>query len=234
VHKKSLLRSKRPMTCVFTPPALNPYLTISQTLSDEGKRKAYDQYGSASQQPGFDPNAFGNAGTGFGFGGFRDFGAAFRGGPSGAGADMFEQLFGGAFGGRARARAENIRGEDLGARIGISFMDSAKGTKRTINITPLVDCSTCSGSGMKAGAKKAQCSTCGGTGQRTFVVDAGFHMATTCESCQGSGMHAPPGSQCRDCGGNGVMRVRKAVPVNIPAGVFFTPCTSMLWNLMPM
>ena len=132
---------------------------------------------------------------------------------------MFEQLFGSAFGGQARARAAHVRGENLEARIGISFLDSAKGTKRAINITPLVDCSTCSGSGMKAGAKKSKCSTCGGTGQRTFVVDAGFHMATTCDACQGSGMHIPPGMQCRDCGGNGLVRMRKAVSVVIPPGM---------------
>ena len=204
---------------------------ILQTLSDEGKRAAYDKYGSASQQPGFDPNAFANTGAGFSGFGFHYFGAAFRGGPSGAAADVFEQLFGQGFGSRAQGRAAHVRGEDLVARIGISFLDSAKGTKRTINITPLVDCSTCSGSGMKAGTKKTKCSTCGGTGQRTFVVDAGFHMATTCDSCQGSGMHAPPGSHCKDCGGNGVMRVRKSVTVNIPAGEFLTSLSSIFCQL---
>ncbi|OCB85220.1 DnaJ protein [Sanghuangporus baumii] len=152
------------------------------TLSDEGKRAAYDQYGAASQQPGFDPNAFSGSGfAGSGFGGFRDFGAAFRAGPSGAGADLFEQLFG-AFGGRASGRGPNvnIRGDDLEARIGISFMDAAKGTRQTMTVMPIVECGTCSGTGLKPGVKKMTCSSCGGSGSRTFVVQAGFHMETTC------------------------------------------------------
>ncbi|KAL5535226.1 MDJ1 [Sanghuangporus sanghuang] len=191
------------------------------TLSDEGKRAAYDQYGAASQQPGFDPNAFSGSGfAGSGFGGFRDFGAAFRAGPSGAGADLFEQLFG-AFGGRASGRGPNvnIRGDDLEARIGISFMDAAKGTRQTMTVMPIVECGTCSGTGLKPGVKKMTCSSCGGSGSRTFVVQAGFHMETTCGTCQGSGEVVPRGGHCGECSGHGRVRVRKAVTVNIPPGV---------------
>ncbi|KAH8120584.1 DnaJ protein [Phellopilus nigrolimitatus] len=198
--------------------------TAYDTLSDEKKRAAYDQFGAASQQPGFDPDAFANGSAGFGgggFSGFQDFGAAFRGGQSRAGADIFEQLFGGSFGGRGRGRAanESIRGDDLEARVGITFLDAAKGSKRTVNITPVADCSTCSGSGLKAGIKKTTCTTCGGTGTRTFVIDSGFQMASTCSSCHGAGTTVPRGGQCGDCAGVGKVRIRKTVTVDIPAGV---------------
>lgn len=208
-------------------------MIVLQTLSDEKKRAAYDRYGAASQEPGFDPDAFANARGPFGgggFAGFQDFGAAFGAGSSQGSADLFEQLFGSAFGGRGRARAgsENIRGDDLEARIGISFLDAAKGVKRTINITPISNCSTCSGSGLKPGVKKSTCTSCGGTGTRTFVIDSGFQMASTCGSCQGTGTTVPRGGQCSDCGGLGKVRIRKSVSVDIPAGTFSGMCHRLL------
>lgn len=196
-----------------------------QTLKDEKKRAAYDKYGAASQQPGFDPNAFANAGGPFagsgGFGGFHDFSAAFGAGGASGQAHLFEQLFG-AFGGGARSRgagfSESMRGSDVEASIGISFMEACKGTSRTINVTPIVNCGTCSGTGLKAGAKRSTCNSCGGSGTRTFVIDSGFHMASTCTTCQGTGSTIPRGSQCGECAGVGQVRMKKSVKVDIPAG----------------
>lgn len=197
---------------------------IYQILSDEKKRAAYDRYGAASQQPGFDPDAFSNARGPFGaggFGGFQDFASAFAGaGGNRAGSDLFEQLFGQALGGRTRGRGgvEYVRGDDLEARIGISFHDAAKGVKRSVTINPVVDCSTCTGTGLKPGTKRQSCNACGGTGTRTFVIDSGFQMASTCNSCQGTGSTVPRGGQCSDCAGMGKVRTRKLVMVDIPAG----------------
>jgi len=190
-------------------------------LKDEKKRVAYDKYGAASQQPGFDPDAFaknpfGGAG---GFGGFQDFSGSF-GGARGQ-ADLFEQLFG-AFGGRGRSRGpftETIRGDDIEASIGVSFLDAAKGATRTVNVTPVVNCASCSGSGLKSGAKRTNCPSCGGTGTRTFVIESGFQMASTCSTCQGVGTTIPRGSQCGGCSGVGKVRQRKSVKVDVPAGV---------------
>ncbi|KAI0322300.1 DnaJ protein [Amylostereum chailletii] len=193
-------------------------------LKDEKKRAAYDQYGAASQQPGFDPDAFSRArnpfGGGSGFGGFQNFGGGFSGaGGAGGQADLFEQLFG-AFGGRPRGRGpESVRGEDINVSIGLSFMDAAKGTSKTVNVTPVVDCGTCSGTGLKTGAKRTTCSTCGGTGTRTFVIDSGFQMASTCPTCQGVGSTIPRGSSCGGCGGVGKVRERRNTKVDIPAGI---------------
>ncbi|KAH7883835.1 hypothetical protein F5I97DRAFT_1896032 [Phlebopus sp. FC_14] len=191
-------------------------------LKDEKKRAAYDQYGSASQQPGFDPDAFARnpfAGGAGGFAGFRDFSEAFGGSAQG---DLFSQLFGSAFGGRARAGAgfsQNTRGADIEARVSITFMDACKGTIRSVNVNPVSTCSTCSGTGLRRGAKRATCSSCHGTGTKTFVIDSGFQMASTCGTCFGTGSTIPRGSQCVDCGGQGHVRSRKTVNVDIPPGV---------------
>ena len=196
-----------------------------QILKDEKKRAAYDQYGHASQQPGFNPSGFGSSGgnpfagasggNSFGF----DFASAFGGRTGGRSqADLFDQLFGNFGGGRARSQAFE-HGDDIHSSIGISFMEACKGTSRTINVNVVTKCGTCSGSGLKAGAKRSTCTSCGGTGARSFVLDNGFQVASTCPSCEGTGTTVPRGSQCGDCHGQGHVRVRKSVKVDIPAGV---------------
>jgi len=190
-------------------------------LKDEKKRADYDKYGSASQQPGFNPDAF----SGFSSG-FQNFGGgSFRSGAGRTPEAMFEELFGafGGLGGRGRTRgnpfSEEMRGSDLEATLGVTFMEACKGTSRTIPITPIVNCSTCSGSGLRPGAKRSTCTACGGTGTRTYVIDSGFHMSSTCGNCHGSGSTVPRGSQCGECGGVGQVRIRKNIQVDIPAGV---------------
>ncbi|WWC58747.1 chaperone DnaJ [Kwoniella dejecticola CBS 10117] len=194
-------------------------------LSDDSKRQAYDRYGSASTQEGFDPNGFAS-GAG-GFGGFQGFGGGF-GGPGGN-ADLFEQLFGSAFGAGARqgggpfgggpgARSRPVRGDDLEASISLSFLEACTGSAKKITITPVVDCKPCTGSGLKPGEKKKQCSTCRGTGQQTFQVQ-GMYMASTCQACGGAGETIPRGSRCGECDGVGRIKEKKSIDVEIPAGV---------------
>lgn len=197
-------------------------------LKDDKKRAAYDKYGSASQQPGFDANAYENArsaygGSPFGFG-FQDmsgmFGGARRGGP---GDNLFEQLFRGFPGANAGAGGMGgqafSRGADIEATVGVSFMEACKGTKRSIPITPIVKCNTCSGTGLKTGATRSTCGDCNGAGTKTYVV-SGFHMETTCNSCQGTGSVIPPSGECRSCGGAGQVKVKKNIEVSIPAGEY--------------
>ncbi|PWN53815.1 hypothetical protein IE53DRAFT_395667 [Violaceomyces palustris] len=198
-------------------------------LSDEKKKAAYDQYGTTDGQPGFDP--FGGGGSSpfgaGGFGGFQDFGGFSHAGNAGS---IFESLFG-AFGGGARPGsrggagfggagfAGEARGEDLETTVSISFEEACKGTKRKVTINPVEKCGTCSGSGLKAGAKRSTCGTCNGTGTRTFVIQGGFQMATTCPSCGGAGTTVAPGDNCGTCDGIGRVRGRKEVEIDLPAGV---------------
>jgi molecular chaperone DnaJ len=187
-------------------------------LSDESKRQAYDQYGSASTEEGFDPN-FARAGGGFG--GFQDFGGF--GGRAGNAGDLFESLFGGAFGGGggfggAGARARPMRGDDIEVSTTISFLEMCTGVVRRITIAPVVTCKPCSGSGVKPGQKKTQCPTCRGTGEQTFQVQ-GMFMSSTCRACGGEGSTIPRGAQCGDCNGVGRVKEKREVEVAIPAGV---------------
>lgn len=129
---------------------------------------------------------------------------------------MFEQLFN-QFGSGGRRRGP-VRGADLETYLSISFLEACKGTTRKVTISPVVNCDTCSGSGLKAGAKRTTCTTCGGSGTRTFVIDSGFQMSSTCNACDGVGSTVPRSGQCGSCGGVGKVRTRKTVDVSIPAG----------------
>lgn len=184
-------------------------------MKDEKKRASFDQYGAFSQEPGFNPNGFGGARGAGGFSGFHDFGAAFN--NQRQGADLFDQLFG-SFNGRQSRGSENAKGANIQATVNVSFMEACKGTTKSVNIHPVTDCKPCSGSGLKQGAKRTPCATCGGSGTRTFVIDSGFQMASTCPTCAGVGSSIPRSGQCSSCGGVGKVKSTKTVQVTVPAG----------------
>ena len=178
-----------------------------EILSDEAKRKLYDQHGEAA----FDPNA--GAGRGpAGGGGFR--GADPR--------DIFEQMFGGGggnfgdmFGGGGGQSHDNA-GEDLRVDLKITLEEAAEGVERKIPYRKHVACAKCSGSGAEAGAKKTRCPTCHGHGQ--VVRSQGFFsMKQTCPSCSGEGERID--KPCKTCSGEGRMVAESNVSLRIPPGV---------------
>ncbi|WP_216907082.1 molecular chaperone DnaJ [Synechococcus sp. CCY 0621] len=175
-----------------------------EVLSDPQARARYDQ--------------FGEAGLGGG-GGMPDMG------DMGGFADLFETFFsgfGGAGGGAAGgARRRGPRqGDDLRLDLTISFSEAVFGSEKDVQIRHLETCSTCSGSGAKAGSGPTTCGTCGGAGQvrrATRTPFGNFTQVAPCPTCEGSGqVIADP---CSACGGQGLQQVRKKLRINIPAGV---------------
>ncbi|TGZ80588.1 hypothetical protein EX30DRAFT_396294 [Ascodesmis nigricans] len=191
-----------------------------EVLSDPQKKSQFDQFGSGG--PGFDPSGGGHGFPGGGFGGFGGFGGGGNDGFS-AGNPFggFEDIFGWATGqGRRGGRGgpSVMVGEDIEMQTTISFMDAAKGVRKSIHVEQLVNCGTCTGSGLKKGMSKKQCGRCRGTGMRYHSMGA-FTMTATCDACGGSGSVAPPGSECNTCYGSGVRREKKTLDIDIPAGV---------------
>ena len=180
-------------------------------LSDENKRKMYDQYGHAG---------VGSSGPGMGgFGGFQDFG--------GAGfdfGDIFDSIFGGDtgfggfsnFGGRSKSpRAQ--RGSDILMRMKLSFEEAVYGCEKKFNIDVVEDCSECHGHG---GFDKEECSTCHGKGTITTqqqTILGSFMSTTTCPDCKGQG-HTYK-RKCSECNGNGKVTVDKKLTINIQEGI---------------
>ena len=87
-------------------------------LRDAEKRAKYDQYGHAA----FDPSMGGGSGFG-GFGGFGDFDFG----------DIFSSFFGGGGGSSRSSRNAPIEGDDVMARVTISFDESVFGCKKEIS-----------------------------------------------------------------------------------------------------
>ena len=167
-------------------------------LSDADKKAQYDQYGHAA----FDQTAGGGAGFG-GFGGFSDFGDI---------GDIFGNIFGGAFGGGSQRSNRNapMRGEDVGARVTISFEEAAFGVKKDVSFGKVQKCPDCSGSGAQKGTQAETCSACGGHGQRRVTQRLGgmsFQTTTTCDKCRGTGKIIK--NPCNNCRGTGYIKVNK-------------------------
>ena len=176
-----------------------------EVLSDPDKKSRYDQFGFA----GVDPNYGGGAGGfGGGFGGFGDFG------------DLGD-IFGSFFGGGRRQSTQNAprRGENVGARLDLTFEEAAFGTTKEVAAQRIENCSVCNGSG-SADGKTETCSQCRGSGQvRTVQTIMGMQMqsTSTCPQCSGRGKIIK--NPCTTCRGKGKVRRTQKVKVNVPAGI---------------
>jgi molecular chaperone DnaJ len=170
-----------------------------EVLSDKERRARYDRFGHAGLRgtPGHDFNSM-NVEDIF---------------------SMFNDIFGGGFGGQRRpGRAGVPRGYDLETEVEISLTDVLNGVARDVEFKRLDVCQRCEGSGAKEGSKPEPCTTCGGSGQ---VAQAGlggmFRMVTACPHCRGRGNVIL--EKCPDCRGSGRVSVKRAINVKIPPGV---------------
>ena len=176
-----------------------------EILSDDEKRSRYDQFGFA----GVDPNyGAGQGGYGGGFGGFGDFG------------DLGD-IFGSFFGGGASRSNPNAprRGENVGARLELTFEEAAFGCEKEVAAQRIENCSACSGSGSADGTVET-CSYCRGAGQvRTTQNFMGMQMqsSTVCPQCSGRGKIIK--TPCSTCRGKGKVRRTQKIKVKVPAGV---------------
>ena len=174
-----------------------------EVLSDDEKRSRYDQYGHAGVDPNFGAGGFNGGGFG-GFGGF-DFG------------DIFGEFFGG--GRRSSTQNAPMRGENVGARVEVTFEEAAFGTERQVSAQRIENCGNCGGTGSADGSVET-CSYCRGAGQvRTTRNVMGMTMQTTSECPQCGGRGKIIKNPCTTCRGKGKVRRTQKINVKIPAGV---------------
>lgn len=173
-----------------------------ETLSDDQKRAAYDQYGPDGA------NGFGGQG---GFGGF-DGGAGFGG---------FEDIFSSFFGGGATRNPNAPRqGDDLQYRVNLSFEEAIFGAEKEVHYNREATCKTCSGSGAKPGTSPVTCGRCRGQGVINVDTQTPLGMMrrqVTCDVCHGTGQEIK--EPCQTCHGTGHEKQSHKVSVKIPAGV---------------
>src|SRR3954468_3606000 len=175
-----------------------------EVLIDDDKRRRYDQFGHAGVQGQHDFS-------------HMDVGDIFS---------MFDDIFGGAFGGapgaggRAARGGPNVaqRGFDLETQVELTLAEVANGAEKTIEFERQDACEPCKGSGAKPGTSPVICPQCGGQGRIAQQGFGGmFRMVTTCPQCRGKGSVVK--EHCPACRGTGRQMKKRVVKVNIPPGV---------------
>jgi len=189
-------------------------------LSDDKKRKIYDQFGFYSDQ--IDPaaaEAAARAGSRGGraqqgvpidFGGF-DFSEEAPGSGSSSWGN-FRDIFSGMFS-RERPPAEGPHpGTDLEYQVNVDFWTAIRGGTARLEIQRQEICSTCHGHGTTGGTQT--CPECHGTGQ---VTQMGGRMKFNiqCPRCGGTGKIQNP---CPTCHGDGVLSRTEPLEFRIKPG----------------
>ncbi len=200
----------------------------NDVLSDEKKRKVYDQVGFYSDQ--IDPataEAYARQQSAGGrppvdFDGF-DF-SGFQGGPgqppgqqAGAGSQSwgsFKDIFSGIFSGaQAQQRPRGPQpGTDLEYQATVDFWMGIRGGQARIQVTRQEVCPTCHGHAHAGGP--TQCPECNGTGQ---VTQMGGRMKFNipCPQCNGTGRIS---NDCATCHGEGVVERTETVEFRMKPG----------------
>jgi molecular chaperone DnaJ len=196
-------------------------------LSDEKKRKVYDQVGFYSDQ--IDPaqaEAYarqqGAGGRppvdfdGFDFSGFGGPGhqPSQQTGPGSPGWGSFKDIFSGIFTGAQQPQHQRgpQPGTDLEYQATVDFWTAIRGGQARIQVNRHETCPTCHGQAHTGGVM--QCPECNGAGQ---VTQMGGRMKFNipCPRCNGTGRTS---NACPTCHGEGVVSRSEAVEFRIKAG----------------
>ena len=199
----------------------------NDVLSDEKKRKVYDQVGFYSDQ--IDPataEAYarqqGAGGRppvdfeGFDFSGFGGPGhqTAQQTGPGSAGWGSFKDIFSGMFSGAQQPQRPRgpQPGTDIEYQATVEFWTAIRGGQARIQVNRQETCPTCHGQAHTSGPM--QCPECNGTGQ---VTQMGGRMKfnISCPRCNGTGRIS---NDCATCHGEGVVSRTETVEFRMKPG----------------
>ena len=105
-------------------------------------------------------------------------------------------------------------------RVTLDLGDVVFGVHRDIEVDTAVLCETCQGSCCQEGTSPVTCDICGGSGhvqQQVRSLLGNVVTTAPCGSCEGYGTTIP--FPCQTCNGQGRVRSRRTVGLDIPAGV---------------
>lgn len=151
-----------------------------EILSDEQKRRHYDQFGKAPGQQ-HDHHPFGGFGDPF---------------------DIFESFFGG----QRHQQPNGVRRQDTVVEYAVSIEDAFVGKTVKFRVKHRGRCKSCDGRGNTK--EPIICEMCRGIGQiqrRLQIGPMQQIIRQPCESCRGKGKSADPRHQCQPCQGSGTI-----------------------------
>jgi molecular chaperone DnaJ len=157
-------------------------------LSDEEKRRVYDQVGFEGEAPVFD---------GFGQGGVSEF---------------FDNFITEFLGGKKRGRTE---GRDLRYTLELTFDEAAMGCEKMIEFPSATLCHSCKGTGARLGVSFRPCPACAGRGA-VRIAQGRSYVEKGCGTCGGDGKIVS--DPCPSCTGTGLVPRQREFQVRIPAG----------------
>ena len=171
-------------------------------LSDEKKRKEYDQAGMRNIRN---------------YNVKKDKNTTADGVPLD---EIFENFFGGFYSKKKKkSTTNNVQGKDgntINSKLTITLEDASLGNSVSMKIPKKKICTTCKGSGAKPGTKRDICGNCQGAG--TIKIQKGvITIPKICGQCKGKGSVVV--DPCLDCKGEMFVSVEREVVVNIPKGV---------------
>lgn len=113
------------------------------------------------------------------------------------------------------------RGADIEEIVSLEiFEESIFGVEKELHINKKVKCNECTGSGAKKRNKDEQmqgvwwCWTCQKSKEQYLDL---LLLLEVCEKCDGKG--EIPEEKCHTCSGNGLLKKKKLLKIQIPAGV---------------
>ena len=110
----------------------------------------------------------------------------------------------------------------------ITFEEAVFGCEKEIEINFKETCSSCNGTGAKAGTSPQTCTKCNGKGKIMYTQQSFFGQVQnvqTCPECGGTGKVIK--EKCPDCYGTGYKTVRKSFTICIPTGIDNGQCVRM-------
>ncbi|KAK2173552.1 hypothetical protein NP493_868g03022 [Ridgeia piscesae] len=153
-------------------------------------------------------------------------------GGGGSSSDLFEELFGGLFGGGGHGPfgrgfgfggpRKPQRGEDMVHPLRVSLEDLYNGKTAKLQLSKKLICPKCQGQGGKAGAMQS-CRTCGGRGIKVTMRQLGpgmvQQMQSVCPECRGEGEVINEKDRCKGCKGKKVIPESKILEVHVDKGM---------------
>jgi molecular chaperone DnaJ len=179
-------------------------------LSDDSKRRLYDEFGKEGLRPGFDPEKARE---------YREwedsakrwqwsqdeeeFGKYTR----------FEDIFSNIF---KERQGGPKKGNDIEYILEVDLIDAIKGFTQFIEINRAKPCWKCNGRGIRLNGSVKPCEQCQGRGE-VQMIKGPLKFTRTCPKCGGSGKsNIEP---CPECNGEGINRFSEKLRVNVPGGV---------------